>query len=897
MLNFYSRFLESVERWPDGVALQVQRRDGTESYTYADVRRMAEAVAWRLAENGVPRGERCAILAANGPRWVATFLGVLAAGAVIVPLDTAYSAGQVATILRASGSSLLFTDTPNAAAARAAVQGLEVRVVLLEEIPPQAAQFAFQDVGDDELATISYTSGTTSDPKGVMLTHGNLRAETEAIFAVIHIGPADSIMGILPLFHVLALETNLLLPLAAGTRVLFLETLNTTELLRALPQVNIFVCVPQFFYLIHERIWKEVEKRGPAARLAFRAMLRISHAGRKLGLNLGKLFFHKVHALLGPKRYLATGGSRFDPQIGRDFEALGFTMLQAYGLTETCGAATYTPPAAVNIASVGRALPGIELKIVNPRAAANGGPEVGEVAIRGPIVMKGYYQRLDATAQALRDGWLHTGDVGYLDTEGNLFLTGREKDVIVLSSGKNVYPEELEEHYAKHPFIKEVCVVGLATPEDPHSERLHAVIVPKFDLLREKKIVNLREALRFQLESLSAQLPATKRILSYEIWPEDLPRTSTRKLKRFEIERRVREGQSAIAQPRAAVPHVVSDDDRLWLQLPEVQRALAVVREAAGAARKIQPSDNLELDLGLDSMQRVELLVALEQELGTHVPESVIAEVYTVRELVEAVRKSAPPGAAVPHGPAVPHGLAWKELLADDAPAAEVVHVMRRRPLPEALCFLFFRLLNLFARDWLEMRVFGLENLPAEGPVILCPNHQSFVDPMAVLTQLSWPLFRDMFSVGTTELFGDGWARRLGLWMRIIPVDPDAALVAGMRAAAWGLRRRKVLILYPEGERSIDGTPKIFHKGAAILAAELNVPICPIALDGWFEVWPRGTKFQGLSKLKGARVRFGELLYPPAGGAPEQKYEQLTTELRKRVVEMWEELRCERARR
>ena len=158
--------------------------------------------------------------------------------------------------------------------------------------------------------------------------------------------------------------------------------------------------------------------------------------------------------------------------------------------------------------------------------------------------MKGYWNRPDATADVLKDGWLHTGDLGYFDAHGNLFITGRKKEVIVLSNGKNIYPEEIEAHYLKSPYIKEICVLGLeGPPDDPRSDRLHAVIVPNFEVLKERKIVNAKQVIRFDIESLSAQLASTKRISGYEIWQEDLPRTTTRKLKRFEIEKRVRENQ------------------------------------------------------------------------------------------------------------------------------------------------------------------------------------------------------------------------------------------------------------------------------------------------------------------------------------------------------------------
>ena len=287
---------------------------------------------------------------------------------------------------------------------------------------------------------------------------------------------------------------------------------------------------------------------------------RLQRSRRKFGLNLGKLFFGRVHHMLGTRmRYLVTGGSRFDPAVGRQFEALGFTLLQGYGMTETCGAASVTPPRDSVMGSVGKPLPGNEMKIFDGEPSPeHGGASVGEVAFRGGIIMAGYYKRPDATAAMYRDGWLCSGDLGYCDAGGNFFITGRKKDVIVLSNGKNIYPEEIEAHYQQSPNIKEVCVIGLqSAPGEPFSERLHAVIVPDFEALRRAKIVNVGDMLRFEIEGLSAKVPSTKRILSYEIWQDDLPRTSTRKIKRFEVEQRVKRGegtQAATAALRANSP-------------------------------------------------------------------------------------------------------------------------------------------------------------------------------------------------------------------------------------------------------------------------------------------------------------------------------------------------------
>jgi len=912
MPTFYDRFLECVQRWPDNIALELLRGDALESHTYAELRRMSESVGHWIVDRGYPRGSRCAILADNHPRWIAAYLGTIAAGCTAVPLDTAFQTEQVLKLLKDSGSSVLFCDLKHLAIARACAESAAIEVVVTEELSsadtdPSLASlgtifaagpgnFAPVRVSLDDLAALLYTSGTTADPKGVILTHGNLMGEAEAVFSWAHIGPEDAILAILPLFHALAQMANLFLPLVRGSRVVYLETLNTTELLRGLSERNItaFACVPQFFYLIHERIQKEIAQRGKLTQVVFQLMQRVTRASRAVGLNTGKLFFRRVHALFGNRmRYLVTGGSRFDPQIGHDFYAMGIDVYQAYGLTETTGGAFVTPIHDNVIGSVGKPLRGVEVRIVGPEIN-EAGHQVGEIAIRGPIVMKGYWNRPDATAAVLHDGWLHTGDLGYIDPRGNLFITGRKKEVIVLSSGKNIYPEEIEAHYLKSQFIKGICVVGLTgRPGEPFSERLHGVVVPNFELLRQKKIVNAKEVMRFDIETLSQQLPPAKRILSYELWQDDLPRTTTRKLKRFEIEKRVRATQSGI-KSQADIPTeaAFTPDELAWLDHPAVKRALRIVRSSiAGAPEAIRPRDNLELDLGLDSMQRIELLVALENELGGDVEESRVGEIYTVRELIDAVRESAATGGAgAPvRSDSAAHFHGWDSLFREQVSDPDILAITKPRPLATVFWFFIGRLLQLFAMDRFDLRVTGLDKLPKSGPFLICPNHQSFIDPIVLAGILPFPIFDRAFAVGTSEIFGSGLMRTLARHLRTIVVDPDANLIPAMRAGAFGLRHGRVLILFPEGERSVDGTPKVFKKGAAILAIHLQVPIVPVALNGFYEVWPRGKKF--FQKLNPLRMTIGDPIYPPKPDHPsEADYAQLTADLRSRVVGMWTEL-------
>jgi long-chain acyl-CoA synthetase len=907
MPNYYHRFLQSVEKWPAQVAVELLHPSRpTESYTYSELRHNSDAVAAWLSATELPRGSRCIIMAANGPRWVATFMGTLGAGMIAVPLDTAFSSEQVRKLLVDSGSVLAFADEKHLETVLMAVKAAGVEgqfaTVLIDGVAEgakttfdailksaTAATFAPVTTDPNETAAILYSSGTTGDPKGVMLTHENFVAETTSILRAFQLGPEDSILGILPLFHALALAIDLLLPLASGSKVVFLESLNTADLVKTLPTTNVFICVPQFFYLIHERIWKEVSAKGKFAEKAFRTMLAISGFARRFGINLGKVFFGKIHHLIGPKmRYLGSGGSKLDPAIGHEFEAMGFVMLQGYGLTETTGCAMYTPPERMDIGTIGEPLPGTEVKILNPETLPGDTHPTGEIAIRGPIVMKGYWNRPDATAAVLdSEGWLHSGDLGYVDSRGFVKITGRAKEIIVLSNGKNIYPDEIEAHYLKTPFIKEMCVVGLQSkPGEPYSERLHAVIVPNFDVLKQNKIVNTREVLRYEIENLSTKVPSTKRILSYEIWQEELPRTTTRKIKRFEVEKRVIENEArgqAAETGEVAQTKKVSDDDRKWLETPEVQRAMGVIRAASKTKKEdIHPNDNLELDLGLDSMERVELLVAVERELGATLDDSVASTIYTVRELVEAARFASGPGLAVTERPT------WEAVLQEESNDPDVLNVIKPHPISTRFWFTLTRFAAMIMRDRFQMRVEGIEKLPAKGPFIICPNHQSFLDPPGVMSSLPWNVYKDVFYVGTSDLFGAGLWRHIARSLNLIPVDPDANLIPAMRAGAFGLRHGKTLVLYPEGERSIDGIPKTFKKGAAILATHLNVPIVPVALDGFYEAWPRNQKFQKFSRL---RIRFGDPIYPSANPRnPEAAYDAITRELRNRVVEMWEEI-------
>jgi long-chain acyl-CoA synthetase len=892
--NFASRIADTAARLPGHIAIERVRSEGVDTTDYAALTAEARRFGGWLATSGFVRGDRAALLADNSADWIAAYLGILWLGGVAVPLDTAYKAAQVQTVLESSGARVLFTTPRYLETARTVVSGISgaagITLVLIEAGPPglvgptevrQAAPLdAPAEVESGDRAVMLYTSGTTADPKGVVLTHGNLDAERNAALAIIDATERDAVLGVLPLFHALAQMANLLLPLAVGARVVFLETVSSTSLLEALATrgITIFACVPQFFYLIHQRVTSEVATGGGVRVRLFRTLLAVNRVCRdRFSWNPGRRWFARVHTRLGSSmRILITGGSRFDEGIGRDLYAMGFTILNAYGLTETSGGATVQRPGDRFTTSVGQPLPGIDVRIGSTAAEGSDDRADGEILIRGPIVMREYFGRPDATREAIdAEGWLHTGDLGRLDEAGRLYITGRKKEIIVLSSGKNLYPEEIEAHYRQSPFIGEVCVLGLTRPGEPSAERLHAVIVPNAEAIRARGIVNVGDTIRFEVETWSASLAAHKRILSYDISTDPLPRTTTGKLKRHEIEKLALARAEAKATPG---DRPLDDAARAWLADDRTSPLVRVI--AARLDRPaIHPADNLELDLGLDSMERVELMTLLERQAGTAVTPETRATIFTVRQLVDAVLEGTPVRSAA----ATATEPAWSAILAGP-PDAELERQLGRSRRGRAI--LFFAMLKVWlavVRLFVRVRVVGRAEVPDHGACLLCPNHQTFFDGFLLAATLPMTAIRRIFYVGASELFETRSARWFARQIDLVPIDPDAHLVDAMRAGASGLRLGRMLMLFPEGERSIDGELKRFRKGAAILAGVLGVPVVPVGLSGLYPLWPRAGAIQWRAfwpfRRRLITIAFGPPIHVKAGD------ETRATELMRQAVE------------
>jgi long-chain acyl-CoA synthetase len=443
-----------------------------------------------------------------------------------------------------------------------------------------------------------------------------------------------------------------------------------------------------------------------------------------------------------------------------------------------------------------------------------------------------------------------------------------------------VTPEQIEAHYRESPFIKEICVMRLEEAGPPAADGLHAVIVPNMDVMRQRKIVNVGDLLRFELEGLSHGLPPHERVFGYEVSFDPLPRTTAQHIDRHEVERRFRERRLKVQQPDLAL----TAEDRAWLSEPHAA-AVSLIQARARRGR-VYPDANLELDLGFDSMERVQLLTELEQRCGTTVPQHAAAEIFTVKQLLDALRGDKP---ALEFRETADQVEPWAAMLRD-LPARtdpRLGWLLRSRPIAAPLLFVLLRMVRaLFVR----VRVNGLANLPARGPYLITPNHQSYVDPFILCSVLPYRIFKDVFLVGAPEYFETPFTRWVARTANLVPVDPDSHLIPAMKAGAFGLTHGKVLLLFPEGERSIDGTVKKFKKGAPILAQHLNVPIVPAALKGIHELWPRNGKVNWalVAPWSGHRVRIE--IGKPVTIAPGVTANDAAATLRERVNAMWQAL-------
>ncbi|HLI08751.1 MAG TPA: AMP-binding protein [Ktedonobacteraceae bacterium] len=501
-------FARSADRFANRVVLiEPAESESMATVTFRELQEQADRFAGALQQQGYQKGDRVMIWSANRINWMVAYLGALLLGLVVVPLDINSRADFLARIAETTGAKALITTTRQ----YSSLKQPPLPLIDIEALPEGTLDTtALPEVTGEDLAELVFTSGTTGQPKGVMLTHNNIASNAIAAVSVVNILDTDRTLSILPLSHMFEMTIEVAV-LYIGASVVYTKTLTPDTLLRLLStqRVTCMVLVPQALQLFMNGIERTVRQQKRE-----RQWEMLHRIASRLPFPLRRYLFAAVHKRFGGHfRFFVSGGAYLPPRLAARWENMGFRVMQGYGATECSPVVSVTPYNDHNYTSVGKPLPGVQVRIAEDK----------EILVHGPNVAKGYWKNEEATMAAFEHGWYHTGDLGYFDEKGDLYLKGRKKNLIVLANGLNVYPEDIENVLNANPLVKESVVFGLG--ERDEGPQVHAV------LLTEKP-----EMAKEIVRQANKQLAPHQQIRSFSVWPEDeFPRTHTLKVKRQEV--------------------------------------------------------------------------------------------------------------------------------------------------------------------------------------------------------------------------------------------------------------------------------------------------------------------------------------------------------------------------
>jgi long-chain acyl-CoA synthetase len=868
----------------DHLAVLALSRDSAARWSYRALANHTRRLSAGLAAAGVERGEPIAIFAPNRPEWIVAALAILEARAVAVPIDAQARGDELAHYIRDSGSRRVFTVREHAGRLRELWPWRRPTVVLLDADDTDKRSWrrlladeprGLPPAEPGDRAALFYTAGTTGPPKGVPLTHGNCASNLAALLEARIVGTDDRVLLPLPFHHVYPFMIGLMAVLASGATLVLPAGLTGPQIVRALREgeVTTIVGVPRFYEALVSGLEARVRARGRIAVGLFRTVLAASIGARRaLGLRAGRVLFRALHRELAPRvRIVASGGAKLDPDIGWTLEGLGWEVCSGYGLTETSPILAFNVPGQSRLHTAGRPLHGVHLKLDDLD-----GDGVGEVLARGPNVFAGYHNLPDKTAEAFTpDGWFRTGDLGRFDTDGYLEITGRSSEILVLAGGKHVVPEDVEKAYLQHPTIREI---GLLLRDG----RLVAVIVPDPRAIG-KRNAAVEDAVREALGERSRGLPSWQRVGEYAVTRESLPRTRLGKLKRHQLPalyERTRRGEEKGAEARRpARLEELSDEDRALLEHPTAKLTWDWLVDRY-RDRRVTPDTSPQLDLGIDSLEWMDLTLDMRERAGVELSEEAIAEIATVRDLLRATIDAAeagtgPPGAAPLERP--------EELLSEEQrrwlePAGVAVR---------SLGVAVYAVNGALMRGLFGVRAEGLERVPARDSVVFAPNHRSLLDPFVIAAVLPLARLRQTFWGGATVwLFTNPLARWFSRIANVVPVDSRRAAISSLALGAAILQRRRNLVWFPEGRRSPTGELQRFLPGVGLLLERFKVPVVPVFIHGTDQAFPPGRLLPRPARVT---VVFGDPLGPDElakRGEGRETAERITNALHDTVAEL-----------
>lgn len=777
-------------------------------YTYKDLIREAKYISKVL---GIEKGEKVVNFMENRPEFICSFFGIWNSKGVPINIDAGYTAEELEYILTDADPKVIMTSNKNLKVAEEAIKlsGKNIRIINCDEIKSpedfEVDEYVIYSPEPEDIGVLLYTSGTTGKPKGVVLTFDNLMSNVDAIIEIKMATPKDRLLALLPYHHVLPLSINLLMAIHIGTLVVLIDELSASAILGALQKykITIVVGVPRLWEMIHKGLMEKI-KSSKIANLLFELCKKVK------SVTLSKIVFKKVHQALGGNiRYLVSGGAKLDPNIMDDFKVLGIKVLEGYGLTETSPIIAFTRPDDVCIGTVGKTIPGVEVKIADD----------GELLVKGRNVLKEYYNKPEATKEAKdENGWFHTGDLGKIEN-GYITIIGRKKEMIVLSNGKNINPIDIENEIAKgSDLIKEIAVME-------HNNHLLALVYPDFKLIKERSIINITETLKWDIiDSYNINAPAYRKILEIKIVKDEFPKTKLGKLRRFmlkDILKNLEDGGENAHKERPEDPES---------KTREFQTLAQYIKEEKG--ENIYPDSHIEIDLGLDSLDIIQLNSFIEKTFGFKIKEEETVDLKVIKDICEYIRKNS------------------KEYHLEKINWSEILKESIDYPLPSSnmiwLTKIFFAPILKF---YLGLKIKGIEKLSKEPRIIIC-NHESFIDAFAVQRLFKGDMLKNTYYFAIKKHFDKAGLRFMANHGNIILMDINENLKESLQISAEVLKEGKNLVIFPEGARTRDGKLQDFKKFFGILSKELSIPVTVLGIDGAYESMPFGSIFPRPAKIK-----------------------------------------------
>ena len=812
--------------------------EAAETWSFSKLGDFSIRLAAGLARREISRGDGVALIAPNSPQWITAFWAIIGAGAVAVPLDAQTDDNELKRMIELSACRLAFSTAAGAKRLKVIAPSCET-IILDRESDPAAAESwrGLLVTPDTSLPTviptdpvmIVFTSGTTGAPKAVSLSHANLLANVLALAAIRIVGPGDRALLPLPLYHIYPLSIGMIAPLAMGCGIVLPAGISGPELVTAMRhgRVTVLVGVPRLYTVLLDNMRRGIAARPRLTAALVQTFLTLACWAQRHGTNWpGKILLRPLRQQVAPHlRLLVSGGAAVDIEVEETLDALGWKMLTGYGLVETSSMLSFNPPSAALPGSAGRPVPGMQVRIANP--AADG---VGEIEVRGPSLFAGYRNDPAKTQEAFTpDGWFRTRDLGSIDRLGYLHISARETETIVLADGKKLFPEKFEAAYETVPLVGEIALLG-------QNGALVALVVPDLAAARDFGALRLEDAIRDGLEARARTLPSYVRLTGFAIAREALPRTRLGKIRRFLL---LPLYESAQRHETPCAPAELLPEDRALLDMPDMARTWGWLQRRF-PDRNLQLDTVPQIDLAIDSLGWVDLTLALERDLGIVLKEIAVARIVTLRDFMHeaaAARKT------------------------EKADAPSDVEAPWLAPLGAGLALI--RAVGDTVLRWIMRSAFGLrveciEVLPQNDPILLCANHVSYLDPFALAAALPKERLRHTCWAGWTGIVFTTRLRRLfSRVARIIPIDPDRAVMSGLAMAGLTLEHGWNVVWFPEGGRSADGQLQRFLPGVGALLEKHPVPIVPVYIKGSFSAWPVARKFPRLRRIT---VRFGEAI-------------------------------------